>query len=492
MNILGYADLELRVRETDWSSLTAHLFPGDHDEHGAVLLCGRSRTERGDRLTVREVIPAIDGVDYVAGTRGYRHLKGEFVTHQIRRARDLELVYLAVHNHGGDDEVAFSGPDLDSHERAYPTLLKLSKRAVGALVCTRQAVAGDIWEVDGTRMHVGRTVVVGRSRRVLTPAPRRPLSRDDDFRFDRQALLFGSDGQGMLASTTVAIIGCGGVGMILVELLARLGVGRLIVIDPERIESTNLPRLPGASRRDAMEYFDRCGTPKWLRQFARRFTRHKVRVAQRIAARANHQIIVEGIVGDVADADIALRLRDADYLLLAADTMLARDVVNQLSYQYLIPALQVGSKVVIDPRTGNIGDVFAVVRHLGIAAGCLRCSGLIDPTRLAEEALGDPDQVARQRYVDDPDVHAPSVITVNALGAAFAANDLMMHTVGLGGAEPSHRFLRNRTVGRSGSNVTVVDPTADSRCSVCSLANSSALSRGDGFDLPTRVQPRQQ
>ncbi|MEJ7721798.1 MAG: hypothetical protein WKF58_15855 [Ilumatobacteraceae bacterium] len=41
---------------------------------------------------------------------------------------------------------------------------------------------------------------------------------------------------------------------------------------------------------------------------------------------------------------------------MAADTMLARDVVNQIAYQYLVPTLQVGSKVVVDPESGAVID----------------------------------------------------------------------------------------------------------------------------------------
>ena len=131
-----------------------------------------------------------------------------------------------------------------------------------------------------------------------------------------------------------------------------------------------------------------------------------------------------------------------------------------------------------------------MVRHLGVKPGCLRCAGLIDAARLAEEALGDPAQVRRQRYVDDPEVHAPSVITLNALGSGFAANDFMLHTVGLGGADPAHRLLRNRPVSEDAPHVTVVEPTPNLACPVCSSATHSVLSRGDGVDLPTRIGPR--
>ena len=66
--------------------------------------------------------------------------------------------------------------------------------------------------------------------------------------------------------------------------------------------------------------------------------------------------------GDIADDLVARQLRSCDFIFLAADTMLARDVVNQIAYQYLIPTLQVGSKVVLNLASGSVGDVFGVVR----------------------------------------------------------------------------------------------------------------------------------
>lgn len=477
---------ELRVAASDWSTLMGHLFPGDHDEHGAVLLCGVAESARGTRLLVREVVCAVDGSDYIPGQRGYRHLTGEFVTHQARRAKDLGLAYLAVHNHGGSGSVAFSRPDLQSHERAYPTLLQVTGQRVGALVCASGAVAGDLWLQDGSRATLDRTTIVGSRRTVLTPTS----TRDDPSvaaRYDRQALLYGATGQSILNSSKVVVVGAGGVGMLLVQDLARLGVGHLVVIDPERVEPSNLPRLPEATRLDALEYFDRPRMPHLVRRLARRFARSKVKVAHRVARRANASVELVSVQGDIADDDVARLATDADFVFLAADTMLARDVVNQICYQYLIPGIQIGSKAVIDPDTGEVTDVFAAVRHLGTTPGCLKCSGLVDPVRLAEEALGDPEQAERQRYVDDPAVHAPSVITLNALGTGFAANDFMLHTVGLGGADPAHRLLRNRPVGVTGAHVTVIEPEPHPSCPVCSRSDQSAFARGDGIDLPTRV-----
>lgn len=166
--------------------------------------------------------------------------------------------------------------------------------------------------------------------------------------------------------------------------------------------------------------------------------------------------------------------------------MLARTVVNQIAYQYVIPTLQVGSKPVIAPDTGSVLDVFAVVRSLGCDEGLLSCNDLINAARLSEEVLADPVQRANQRYVDDPDVHAPSVITLNAKGAGWAANEFMQYTVGLGRPAGGFRILRTNPAGCL-PHVVVQEPEPDASCQVCGPGPSSARALDDGRELPTRI-----
>ena len=61
-------------------------------------------------------------------------------------------------------------------------------------------------------------------------------------RFDRTARLFGDDGLARLRSATVTVFGVGGVGSFAAEGLARAGVGRLILVDFDRICVTNVNR----------------------------------------------------------------------------------------------------------------------------------------------------------------------------------------------------------------------------------------------------------
>src|SRR5436305_194740 len=106
--------LSLTIDTRLFSSLFRHLFPGDHDEHGAVLTTGIATSARGTRLLARDLFLAKDGIDYVPGTRGYRALTPDFVARCVSYCAEQNLCYLAIHCHGGNDSVRFSRDDIAS------------------------------------------------------------------------------------------------------------------------------------------------------------------------------------------------------------------------------------------------------------------------------------------------------------------------------------------------------------------------------------------
>ena len=61
-------------------------------------------------------------------------------------------------------------------------------------------------------------------------------------RYQRNYKTISLEDQKKLSEATVAVIGCGGLGGSIAEELARLGTGKLILIDGDRIEETNLNR----------------------------------------------------------------------------------------------------------------------------------------------------------------------------------------------------------------------------------------------------------
>jgi hypothetical protein len=464
------------------AELEAHLFPGDADEHGAVVAASMVTTPRGVRLLGRHLYLARDGVDYVAGNRGYRMLTPGFVQDQILTCASHGLVYLAAHCHGGRDTVAFSATDLASHERGYPALLDIADGSpVGALVFARNAVAGDIWRRDGPRVALDEAVVAGLPLRRLRPAP--PAPPGDDPTYDRQSRLFGDRGQALLAAQKVGVIGAGGAGSLLVEYLARLGVGHLVAIDPDRIERSNYPRVVGSRRRDAPYLLTPSSRPRAVRALGHHLATRKVNVARRVARGANPAIAFDAISADVADPAVARKLIDCDYLFLAADSMRARLVFNALVQQYLIPGVEVGAKIQLD-QEGSVVDVFSVVRPVLPGFGCLWCNGLIDPARLQEEATSAA-QLARQRYIDDAEVRAPSVITLNAVAAAHAANEFMLSVTGMLPRDYEPCWQRfHPTAQRSIDRVIAEIPRRDAACIECST--DGRLGAGHAKRLPTR------
>ncbi|MBT8085141.1 MAG: thiazole biosynthesis adenylyltransferase ThiF, partial [Woeseia sp.] len=67
---------------------------------------------------------------------------------------------------------------------------------------------------------------------------------DDFARYHRQMLLpgFGEAGQRRLRDSTALLLGCGALGTVAADMLARAGVGHLIIVDRDFIELTNLQR----------------------------------------------------------------------------------------------------------------------------------------------------------------------------------------------------------------------------------------------------------
>lgn len=463
-------DARLILPQALHDELMSHLFPGDYSEHAAVILAGWHQTQDGHRLLARELICAEEPRDYRTGSRGFNALQPTFIHRAITSCRDRRLAYLAVHNHGGSGSVAFSHVDFASHERGYPALRDIAAgMPVGALVVAEGAMDLDLWLPDRTRVGLMRAEIIGERRITYYASPRHlphvgeasgtvdALSAPE---YSRQELFLGSLGQALLRNATVAVIGLGGVGSIVNELLARLGVGRLILVDPDCIEPSNFSRIVGASARDVSGRVP------------------KVHIAERVAREANQAASLITLSGDVARRDVAEELLECDYIFLAADSMRARLVFNAIVNQYLIPGVQMGTKITVDPESRALLAAHSSVRRVTPGHACLLCNQLIDLHRIADEWKTDQEREA-QRY--GTSVPNPSVITMNAVAAAHAVNDFLMYYVGL--TQPADRTPYRRFDHLSGAVKDEI-PRRTSDCSECSVAAGSRYALGDAAELP--------
>src|ERR1700693_4299800 len=85
------------------------------------------------------------------------------------------------------------------------------------------------------------------------------MMRSTESRYSRQIRFapLGEEGQRKIRAASVAIVGCGALGSVQAEAMARAGVGRLRIIDRDFVEWPNLQRQFLFDEADAAE-----GLPK--------------------------------------------------------------------------------------------------------------------------------------------------------------------------------------------------------------------------------------
>jgi hypothetical protein len=357
----------------------------------------------------------------------------------------------------------------------------MTGRPVMALVLTQTAAAGNIWTADGVSS-LSHLIVVGSRVTTLTPDTQKGKTVSSNI-YDRHARLFGDAGQEILGNLKVVIIGLGGGGSLLNEWLSRLGVGHIVGIDHDKAEPSNLPRIVGASYRDAMTWLTLSPIPL-LQRLGIILSSYKVNIAKRVARRANPKMKYEAIPGDVSDEQIALRARDADFVFLATDTIKSRNVFNALVHQYLIPGAQIGAKVTADKRTKEVVEIFTagrmVMPHAG--GGCLQCNGLIPSVRLQKELLSEEERKAGN-YIENEFIQEPSVITLNVLSASQVVNDFLLMFTGLYQQDMPLKHVMSYVLSRERA---LADFLTNSDCTHCSDSPHSRFAKGDGMRLPCR------
>lgn len=141
-----------------------------------------------------------------------------------------------------------------------------------------------------------------------------------DEMYDRNRLLIGERGQQQLKESHVAVVGIGGVGSFVVEALARAGVGRLTLIDHDRIDITNLNRQLHATRQ----------TIGQLKVEAMRQRIADIDPTLEVVAKAD--FILPENIETVLDTSY-------DYLIDACDTVTAKIALIQWAKAHQVPVI---------------------------------------------------------------------------------------------------------------------------------------------------------
>ena len=117
---------------------------------------------------------------------------------------------------------------------------------VTAVVVTHTDFDGLAWMMDPEKPQYLDGIVVG--GKVFQPTKHSSLVADSE-KYDRNVRFFGQSGRDSLGAASVAVVGVGGLGTHVVQQLALLGVGRLVLIDSEEVDETNRNRYVGLRMR---------------------------------------------------------------------------------------------------------------------------------------------------------------------------------------------------------------------------------------------------
>lgn len=205
------------------------------------------------------------------------------------------------------------------------------------------------------------------------------ISQSRYSRQERFAAL-GRDGQQRLAASRVLICGCGALGSVIAERLARAGVGHLRILDRDWVELSNLQRQSLFTEDDAEQ------------------ARPKAVAAVDMLSRINGEIKLEAIVDDLSFQNIEGLASGCDLILDGTDNFETRFLINDYCVQSRTPWIHGGC-------LGSSGQVLSILPG---ETACFRC---LVPDLPPREAL---------ETCDSAGVLGPAIGIIASLQAAEA------------------------------------------------------------------------
>ncbi|ABC82699.1 UBA/THIF-type NAD/FAD binding protein [Anaeromyxobacter dehalogenans 2CP-C] len=316
--------------------------PGAHEvalPRGKLSLFA-ARRSRGGGTEVRpeplRAVPLLRDLERAAAALGGGRAEG-FVTDagegpllagRLRLDAGGEVLVLAGEHYPALPPVALGGGEGEATaqlELAWPLALAEEERLAAALAAVlegpgpRRRAYGPPGGPALTR-DAGRARLSGWTARLADGGPEaREEARRGGLRARSAARLPEA-----LRERAVLVAGCGSVGSYLAELLARAGVGRLALLDPEAVEPANLSRTVYAA--------EDVGRPK-PEALARRL----------LAVEPSIALALEPCAVDaLPPAALDARVREADLVLAATDDPAAQRALDRFAYARGRPALFVG------------------------------------------------------------------------------------------------------------------------------------------------------
>ena len=153
-------------------------------------------------------------------------------------------------------------------------------------------------------------------------------------------------------------------------------MGRLIIVDPDHLEPSNLERVHGS----------------WARDLEARVS--KSELARRHANAINKRCEVVAVRGALPQELAVDKLVEADVIIGCTDQQHSRLALSDLVVRYLVPAIDCG--VALEGSEGVVrGQIIQLLRWLP-ADPCAVCRGLVNPRRVSQELMSEQERESRR------------------------------------------------------------------------------------------------
>ena len=445
------ANVELRIPYAEGRQLWDGIVNVDK-EVVAIALVGYARLRNKHLLLLNSVVP-VPKSEYL---RGY-HSRGiswsaKFNVEAIDLAEKTQLGIFVIHSHGPDINFGLSSTDRQDGERlclAFRTALQNVPH--GTVVIGRNgAVDGLVW-LPRNKLPLQISVArwVSDSIRSVPSVTPRNRERSNGRMYSRQKILLGERGQLLLSTAKVGVIGLGGGGSHVVQQLALLGVGNLVLVDDDVVEEENRHRLIGSHPADAVKSIK------------------KVEVMRRLVAETNPVVSVEVCAEYFPSEKTIEALKECDVIVGCVDTLRARKEIQTFAWRYLLPYIDIG--LLIIPETNEIGRAKIIsgqIYALIPGAACLWCSQLITKPSIDKEEGG-----SGPTYMSGSDQRA-QVVSFNGTLASGAVSEVLQILTGFATRQQIPNALQfDGTLG----TLLPVRLERKEGCSVC----SNELGHGD-------------
>ena len=181
-------------------------------------------------------------------------------------------------------------------------------------------------------------------------------------RYVRQMVLpeVGAQGQALLAAASVLVAGAGGLGCPVLQYLCAAGVGRLLIVDHDRVDESNLHRQPLFRMSDL-------GAPK-------------ARAAAAALRLLNPQVSAEAAVERLTPANAAAWVSRADVIVDAADSLALAYILSDECLRQgrpLVSASVLGLSGYVGAFCGGAPSYRAVFPEMPRQAGSCAQSGVL-------------------------------------------------------------------------------------------------------------------